>query len=672
MQKIRKILFRRKILFKWSGVVLAAAFVFLPASGAWAAKVEDALSVRPDGAIYLSMRMDDLGGALKNIFSPENVEMVTSLSRPQDAGSIQLFASVFAQIPVKSLALAVGTTADGAPFLQLALSMPPALRSKLDLVSAGEAKAADIVTLLLGEGGLLLAAAVNPVLQKGEAGPYYTIEGKVALSARDDLLLMALSPQDLQDSLSALGDAKKRLALKRRFDSPNYYFLHADMPTAVALAASGQGAGETEIQNMKAILNVFKAPLEMETAFDSAPGRFLISCAINIFESMRQAARFKDLPPRPGADLFLAGEGKLLFGVSGLTTFSAADLKATYPSLTKGWESFIKEASKRGIAEKDIENLLTGSLSLVGGSNASILGRPAPGMYVALRGREGAASLILNAVLADPEFLNAVPVSPVKSAGWDTLVMVDPALIPVPLLLGVREETLFLGMIDPKGLDKKPEFSPKVAALLKEKLFAAGFFDTAAAWDRLRRELADPDSELGELVALLPGVAPDAAKILDDIMTADLGVSFIGLRSPSMDTSFVEFSLVDVPREKRLLPRLLKAAQALKLDADAVEDEDEESPLALLLAVRGAIEEEIAGDPDATPDDWAEEFSDVVTFVRTDAGLYIGAQVAGDDQKLELIENAEKFELTGSAGLGIAPDGNLYDGQEAVWIKIRK
>jgi hypothetical protein len=651
----------------WKKIVLAAAFVFVSCAG-WAASPEDALSARPDGAVYISARADNLGGMLRNIFSPENVERITSLVPPQDAGGIQMLANVVAQLPVKSAALAAGTTADDVPFLQIAASMPPELRPSLDRVAEGKAQPADLAMLMLGEGAQaqLLAAAINPVLQKGSAaGPYYTLEGDIALSARDDLLLVALSPKDLQDSLEALGDAKKRLAPKRRFDDPSYYFLHVDMPTVVALAGEDDEFDEKERQELKVLMDVFQRPLEMETAFRFGPENFLISSAANIFESLPWTERFRDLPLQPGADMFLAGEGKLFCGISSVTSFSAEYTKA-FPFLAKIWERFAREASKRGVTEKDIENLLTGSMSLVSGGSATVMGVPVPGVCLALRGQKGAAALILNAILADPDFTNAIPVSPLKVAGWDTLVRVDPSLLPVPLLLGVKDETFFLGMIDPKGLDKKPTFSPKAAKLLEEDLFAGGFFDVAAIWEYLRKEAANPESHLRRLTAEL---APPVADILLDILNAEPGVSFVGFRAPSADTSFVDFSLVDVPVEKRLLFRLAAAAQAL----EAVRSDDlDGSPLALLQAARNAVEEEIAQNPDAALDEWAEAFGDDVTFIKTDSGdIYIGTRVAGDAQKLELIESAEKFSLTGSAGLSIVPDGSPYDGQEAVWIKVK-
>ncbi|MDR3230330.1 MAG: hypothetical protein LBT65_02735 [Synergistaceae bacterium] len=642
-----------------------ALLVFSPLFSpvAWAGNPEDALSARPDESIYLSARVDDPGGMLRHIFSRDNVDMLASLMPPQELQGLQLVASVVAQIPVKSLALAVGTTADETPFLQIAASMPPEQQAKLDRVAAGKADAADVVTLLLGEGGLLLAAGINPKVQTGEAGPYYTVDGGGALSARDDLLLVASSPKDLQDSLNALADAKKRLAPKRKFDSPDYYFLHIDISTIEALTDDGDSRNA---EAMKTLKSIFKAPLEFETAFDLKPDSFLISCAANILESLSTAERIRNLQASAGGGIFLAGAGKLLFGVAGITDFSASNLKV-FPEAERLWARFIRETSRVGIEEKDIENLLTGSFSLVGGSNATLMGRPAPGMYVALTGREGVAGSILKKLLADPDFTNAVPMSPLKVSGWDPLVRVDPALVPVPLLVGARGDTLFFGVVDPDGLDKKPEVSPAVAGLLEKKLIAGGFIDVVSIWDWLRREVGDVNSPLGAALESLP---KDQAGMVGNILNADLPVSFIRLWNPALEASFIEFSLVDVPAEKRLLPRLLEVAKALGIEDDD-EFDDEESPLATLLVLRGMVEAQIAQEPELDLEDLEVPFAGA-TFLEKDGDIWIGLQVGSDEDKLELIENAAKFGLSGSAGLGIAPDGSTYEGQEAVWIRVEK
>lgn len=660
-------LFRVEKLKKFVLTVLIV--LFLVPSAAQARDPQEALSSRTGGAVYLALRLDDLGGMLRTIFSPGNIETLTSFMKPEEAQGLRLFGSIAAQLPVRSVSFIAGTTADKTPFLQIAASMPKELQPKLDLVAAGKAKPEDLVTLVLGDGGLLLAAAVPPfAVQQGEKGPYYLIENEVAISAKDDLLLLTLSSKDLQDSLSALEDAKSRLVLDRRFDSPNYYYLHVDMGMLLALAPLENQKELAKDVDLKALQTMFKAPLELEVGFESKPGSMLVSCAVNVLEAFAGADRFRAMKPVPGGGIFLAGDGRALLGLAGALSFDSGDLKA-YPEAAQIWARIVKETSGRGIGEADLVNILNGSFSLVAGSHATVLGKPTPGAYLALSGQNGVAAKILDKVLADEDFTKAVSVSPVKIKGWDRLFRVDPALVPAPVLFGVKGDTLFVGVVDSESLTRTPDLSPEAATLLKNDLFAGGFVDVAAIWDYIKTQAGDQNSHIGAILATAPA---DVLSIVNNVLGADLSISFLKLWAPTLETSFAEMTIVDVPQEKRLLPRLIAAINTINSEGLTSGDE-EESPLSTLLAAREAVEVKIAQDPQMGLEELTSEFSDVVSFVETGAGdLYVGMPVAGDSEKLELIEQAEKFNLTGSAGPTLPPDGNAYDGQEIVWIKIAR
>jgi hypothetical protein len=546
--------------------------------------------------------------------------------------------------------------------------MPPEVQSNLDLIAQGKATSVDLVTVLLGPGGLMLAAAIPPAtVQEGPGGPYYLLEGSVAIGAKGDLLLIGLSPVDLAASLGALAKAENRLAMKRRFESPNYFQLHVDMPTVVDLARE-----EIEEQggDVKSVLSMFKAPMELEMAFDAKPGSFLISSGFNIMESLAVSDRFKDIEPIAGENLLLTGGGRLFFGFAGPVTFHAADLKA-YPEVAKAWVDISKKLAQQGITETDIENLLSGSFSLIGGSDATALGKATRGGYLAISGQKGAAAKILRTIVDNEAFSQAVPLSPVKAEGWDALYMVDPALVPVSLLLGVSKDTLFFGIVDPKGLGKTPELSPEASALLKEPFYGEAFIDTKAIWEYLRNEAADPNGLLGAEL----GREPAMADIVKDILSAELAVSFIKLWAPTLETSFTELTLVDVPQDKRLLPKLLSAAStlgALNDDEEEEEEGSELSELALLLYIKSGIESVFSEDAEITTEDLKEVYGGVVAFAETENGdLYIGHEVS-DDTRREMIEEAQKFELKGSAGLDVVPGSEAYNGQSVVWIKIAK
>ncbi|MCL2010840.1 MAG: hypothetical protein FWG71_09915, partial [Synergistaceae bacterium] len=282
---------------------------------------EDALSARPAESVYTAARVDDLSGLLREIFSPAHTELATPLLGEEQAQIMSVVAGVATQTPAKSIAVALGMAADMEPFAQVAVSMPDSVRPQLDRVADGSATPVDIVTLLLGDAGMMFAATVAPEVHKGDKGTYYTLEGIVAFTARDNLLLIASSPAELEASIGALEKQENRLALKRRFDSPNYWRMHLNALTAAAIVGE-DGYDE--------LLKAFKAPLEIEIGFESKPGSYLLSSAVNILEALADASGLVDKEPESGGGLFMAGGGKLLLALSSRLAFSADAFKA-YP-----------------------------------------------------------------------------------------------------------------------------------------------------------------------------------------------------------------------------------------------------------------------------------------------------------------------------------------------------
>jgi hypothetical protein len=543
-------------------IIFAILFILALNTASWAADPQNALSARPEASIYWAARVDDVGGILQSVLSPANIEMFTSLAGPEEAQGIRLAANLASQLPAKSVAFIVGMAEKpDIPFFQMAISMPERMRPRLDLVAQGKATAEDLVTLVLGEGGLMLAVTLEDIaVQKGPEGPYYVIDKNLdqspVLAAKDNLLLVAFSPAELSASLAALEKKENRLAFKRRFESPNYYLWHMDVARFADLIQADPDMTEIDLQALKAY---FKAPLDVEAAFDAKPGSFLVSGYANILEALKNTERWKTMKPAPGAGLFLAGGGRLLLGFSGVTAFKAEDWK-TYSEFAKLWDKLLGELGKKDITEKDLENLLTGNISILVGSEASVMGKRAPGLYIALTGQEGVAAKIWGKVVEDEDFSQAVPLSPLKAEGWDSLFMVDPALVPASLVLGVSKDTFFLGIVDPKSLGKKPELAPEAAELFKKDLFGAGFFDVAGAWEYLRKETADPASNLGDMLAAVLRSDPGLGSLVKDLLDAELPISSLKMRGPDLETGFMELTLVDVPQEKRLLPKLVSLA----------------------------------------------------------------------------------------------------------------
>ena len=526
-------------------IVFAVLLVFALSSGALALQPQDALSARPAQSIYTVIGIEDMNSLLKYVLSPANVEMLTSLAGPDQADGINLVVAIATQIPAKSVLVAAGLTMEG-PFAQVVATMPESLKDKLGKLSDGSAKGVDIISLLLGEGGMMLAPLIEDGIeaQKGPNGAYYTLMGMVALAAKDNLLMIASSPDQLDASLEALAKKDNRLALKRRSDSQNFWFTHIDMPTAVAMAGAF-GGDMSEFGNPDELIKLFKAPLEMEFALSPKPDSVLLSVAVNALESIANMEGFADLKPVKGANLFMAGGGKLLFALSSPLAFSAADIKAN-PAIGEAWGNFVSQLEALGMTEKDFEDLLNGSFSVALGSDANVMGIDIPGGYIALTGREGAAAKILGKLMA----LGAAPVNAVKADGWDSLYAVDPEMAPVSLIFGIKKDTLFAGLAKSDAVNKAPALPDGVAKTLNDPLFGIGFLDAAGIWNWLKQEMANPGS-------LLAANMEDEVKgIMNFFLEAELSVPLIKLWCPELERSFMEFTTVDVPLEKGILHRL--------------------------------------------------------------------------------------------------------------------
>jgi hypothetical protein len=188
-------------------------FILAAASISWAADPKDALSERPEGSFCLKMSINDVNGTIEHVFSSGKVGLfmgiVTLAMNPENAEGFALATGIASHLPVKSLAFSVGMTPERSPFLQIAAAMPMNTWADLDLITQGGASSGDL-NALFGS-----ADIADAEIRQGAKGSYYLIDKKLFLTARDDLLLMALSGEDLEASVNMLESMGKRLARMR-------------------------------------------------------------------------------------------------------------------------------------------------------------------------------------------------------------------------------------------------------------------------------------------------------------------------------------------------------------------------------------------------------------------------------------------------------------------------
>ena len=541
----------------------ASLFLVLLVSSAWGAIPREALSAKPASSLYAVLNVDDLGGLVRTVLSSENIDLFAPLMDEDTLNGVRMASAIVSKMPVRTAALVVGTDENLAPFLQIALDLPEDLKPNLELVSGGKAKGEDIVSLILGDGALAFGPLVDAAPQEGAQGVWYSLNGQLALTARDGLLLIGLSPADLESSLKALAASEERLAVKLRHESKNFSLLHMDFPTLFKIAKEqeakekqdGEGRKKFDEIDMDALKKFFRAPLEVEYGFERKPDRFLISMAANLEEAMDGTflERIRKMKAVPGGDLFLAGAGRPLLALSSKMSFKGSDIEV-YPEIAKLWKKGMAYLAEYGVSESEVENLLSGSVSLACGGSAAFAGTQTPGAYLALTGRDGAAASIFKKITENENFATMLHTVPIEVKGWQTVLQVDPSMAPVPALLGVKDETLFLGLQDAAGLNAAPEVSERLKTLLEKDSIGTSFADFEAIRAALAALVNAPDSPVS---ALLP---PPILSSVKDVLGAELSVPFVSIWAPHYSEGFAEFSLVDVAPEKGLMAKVVEVA----------------------------------------------------------------------------------------------------------------
>ena len=643
----------KKTLFKAALVLCLSLGV---ASSSWAAQPFDALSAKPEKSAYAVLNLQDVGGLVRWALSPENLAVLAPLAGEMDAASINVFADALKKVPAKGIAILVGTDDPKAKAgsIQVAAAFPPELQPQLDLVASGKASPDDLSLLLLGSksdesplGGFL--SQVEPM------DGMIKVNGEVFLGAKDNLLLAAFTPEDLKGSLAALGDSGKRLSMKRRFKAGDFVSLHLDpdLVDAIGKARASEGGDVTWTEeDSKALRETFRAPLDLEVAFEGFKDRFLVSVGANVEEAMTKEylANWEGVNPVSGGRILLLGEGSPLVAGGGYLSSRALD---STPRLKALWDDAVAELKEIGITEAEAKDLMNGDFSLLVGGNISLKGligvdTKLPGILVTLPRSNGAAAAFLKKLEAS----EAVPVNPVKADGWDQMLQADATSIPLPFFMGVKGEALTLGLCDPVSLAKAPAPGAALAELLKKDSMGTFFID----FEGIRAFLAD---EKNGVAAALSLYDEGVAKRFKGALDVQLSIPSLSVWAPTVDTSFLEFRLAEVDPAKGLWAKaveLYRSSQRL-------------SPLEQMSMAR-QVAAQAFKEPNASTNA-AEALKPKLgdaAVVQQENKIYVGT-LAGDSRE-ELQQAAEDQGLLGSPSLEILPDDKPYAGQEAVWIAL--
>ncbi|MBR0097598.1 MAG: hypothetical protein IJP88_10475 [Synergistaceae bacterium] len=544
-------------------LALCAVICLSVSSLAFAYQPEEALIPRPEKSVYSVLRLDNLGNFLRYLGSEKNVKLFAPLAGMGEDEAAMIAMSL-AAVPAESTALVFGVDENETPFVQLVVKMPESLKAKLDLVANGEAKAEDLAAVLLGENSPVAPMGAMVLEVKKTDDGLLNVLDTLNLSAKGDLLIAALSAEDVKAALKALEDKDARLKIERRFAAKDFAITHVDADVLEKITpAEEAGVSKEELAEAKKMLD---GPFETETAFESLADRFRISFAADM---TALADKFEN----PNAKAVKGGYINLMGDRSPLLALGSVLYGETiknYPGFKDIWTEAVDVLKNLNISEESFINFLTGSFALtIGNSLVSFEGMKVPAVFVTKEGQNGAAKEFAAAIAKQADKL----LIPVEAAGWDSLAQVDSNTSPVSVLLGVKGEMLYAGMAEKDSLSEKPEIKGQLAEIMAKDSLGSFFMDFKGLQDYLKGDGANAMAMAGMFAPMvLDDKAEAVMAAMTDILDAKLSVPSVGLYAPSYGTCIMDFMTEEVENvEDTLSAKLIKLYNII--NAPEVKDE---------------------------------------------------------------------------------------------------
>lgn len=530
--------------------VFCAAVLVLTifASSVFAAKPQDALSIRPEDSIYFVLSLSEAGNLSRWVMSQENIDafmplILSSESSNEIIGILELVRAITSNTPLKSAAINIGITKEdpNEPFIQMAFTVDDKLAPTVAKIKDGTAEASDFAKLFLGLDSAMLSFA-EPMI-KTELGEdnVYSINNEIKFKAAGDLLILALSDNDLKAALNAVDveDARLFHSIERKFDTEDFIFFHADFDTVKTLD------NDEAIQKMA---KYFAKPMHIELAFKRVPDKFSMSIGFNPREAIKKEyieKLFTDaVPPVKGCYIDLdnaGGSTSPIFAMGGILRISKI---FNNDDLKKSWEDGAKLLQQfTGITEAELAAILNGAFSIVVNDVINIQGFKVPALYMSFKGEEGAPAKIFDR-LANSKFFARIQ---------DKILQADSSISPVSFLVINKDESLALDFADLTSLNEKPELSGKFAEVMNNMGISVLWLD----FEGIQKWISDNSvMEILTPMAKVFGygkIAEDAAKIL----SAKLSVPSVLVWAESEEKIHWEFAIKDVAPEDGLLVRIV-------------------------------------------------------------------------------------------------------------------
>lgn len=553
---------------------IAVLAVMLFSCAAYSAQPEDALSVRNEESVYMTLRLDDTAAFLKWVFSDEHLKLFVlaakqNMSEEEALAVAEFLRTMVGMSPLRASALTVGMNKPAPkslnmPFMQFAFTAGPEVSELTAKIADGTADAGDLATLIMGN---KIAAAFIETMIKVERGEdnILRINNDIFMTAKDDIVLVASSLEEIRASLNALADEKARLltAKPRKFGEKDFMLMHVDYQTAAELD------DEEELDDLD-VEKYLDEPLEVEFAFNKTAEKFLMSLAVNLTKALKdeyagdiyKAAESYTLVK--GGHIDLAGTGgktSPLAAIGSYVNFEAlkdnADAKPFVSAVLRNLRV------RFGISEEEAYAMLTGPFSAVVNSTVTFEGFKIPALYMSFTGQEGAAAKVFGKLTKSPHF----------SKVHEGVLQLDSSISPVSCLASDRGESIGICFAELASFSDKPELAPAFAQLMDREAIASLWVDFAG----IQRWINDDENGVFMAIGPLMTFAGYGKyfKAIRDVLNAELSVPSMSIWTEELEKVHIEFALKDINPDNGLVSKILNAYNELnapKVDKPASAD----------------------------------------------------------------------------------------------------
>lgn len=523
-------------------------------------KPENALSPCPDNSVYFALKLDNVSELLRWALSEQNLRLAAPLLKMGE-DDIEMINSIASKIPCEALMALIGVDERGKTFFKAAASFPDTDEYKniLKLVTRGEAKPEDINFLLLGKDSPLasLAESIIKVIPEPNKSGVMRVNNTVLIGARENLLVIASTPEAVKTGLAAANNKAFRINLNRELSADNFIFAHADIHAVIKnLNRRGRTRRVIRPAYLRLIDGMFQAPLDIEADFELLPENFKIHALANLKEALTEKNynKLAENAPVSGGhiNLNISESPFLAFG-----TDLNINLFRDIPAFERRLRELVINLEQNGVSWDLFNNLINGALAVnIGGNFISMGLFKIPDFYLAKTGINGAAASFIEKMPRD----NA---SVVKSEGWDILLKAPVTVSPVPLYIGARDEILYFGVFEPKLINQAEKadkdlnnFAPNFQDLINKNSLTSFYIDFEALQNYLKREIR---GALNFAAVMLGG--QKEISLIKNFLDVKLSVPSISVYAPDYGEIIINFALKDVHPEDGLWSKIIKVMQ---------------------------------------------------------------------------------------------------------------